>query len=52
MTLLRLAIEMRRLDLAAYALVHSAAVVLARQQGRRAGKEKEGLGREGSPKGQ
>ena len=39
MTLLRLAIEARRLDLAAYALVHSAALVLAQQPGRRAGKE-------------
>lgn len=31
MTFLRLAIEARRLDLAAYALVHSAAWVLAQQ---------------------
>ena len=31
MTLLRIAIEVRRLDLAAYALIHSAAVVLASQ---------------------
>lgn len=39
MTFLRLAIEARRLDLAAYALVHSAATVLAQQPGRRPGPE-------------
>lgn len=31
MTLLRIAIEVHRLDLAAYALLHSAAVVLSAQ---------------------
>ncbi len=52
MMLLRMAIEARRLDLAAYVLIHSAAVVLASRQGRRAGKKGDGLGREASPKGQ
>ncbi|MBM2831757.1 MAG: hypothetical protein HW414_809 [Dehalococcoidia bacterium] len=50
MTFLRLAIEARRLDLAAYALVHSAATVLARQTGRRAEKEGAALGGKRSPK--
>jgi hypothetical protein len=50
MTFLRLAIEARRLDLAAYALVHSAATVLARQPSRRAEKEGAPFGGKRSPK--